>query len=196
MRSILFAFFAFTLFASFQTDEKEPIKDYLGIGETLTFNENQFHLAWSANPSANYYKQEYLLDSTSLEDYNEMLIVEAVNGQTTPEIAVEMKLDELAQLKVNNPVINWNVYKNKDEIILDFVITDNATVYEWNLYRYSTLKDTKKGKHLVLCAYSYKDILYTNADLKPFFNRILENRDDYISKLGELVLPKLRITEE
>ena len=169
--------------------------NYFGTTDTLTFNETKYSLAWSSNPSPGYYKQEYLLDSTTLEDHNEMILVEALKGKISPKVAAELKVNELKELKMNNPVINWNEFENKDERIIDFVITDGATQYEWNLYRYSILKNSDREKYLVLFAYSYKDTLYTNEDLKPFFNRILENRDLLISKLGEFKLPELKIQE-
>ena len=195
MTKILISIFALTFLVSFKSDETKPPKDYLGIGKPLSFNNNEFNLAWSSHPAPAYYKQEYLLDSTTLEDYNEMILVEAVKADVSPEVAANTKVAELTELKKENPTINWNVYKGKGEILIDFVITDNATVYEWNLYRYATLKDVNKEKYLVLRAYSYKDKLFTNEDLKPFFNRILENRDDYIAKLGELELPELNVAE-
>ena len=169
--------------------------NYLGTIDTVTFNSSKYSLAWSSNPSQGYYKHEYLLDSTTIEDYNEMILVEAVKGKISPKVAAELKVNELKELKKNNPVINWNVYENKDERIIDFVITDGATQYEWNLYRYSVLKNSDGQKYLVLYAYSYKDTLYTNEDLKPFFNRILENRDLLIATLGEFKLPEFDISE-
>jgi len=169
--------------------------NYLGTTDTLTFNGLKYSLVWSSNPSQGYYKQEYLLNSTTIEDYNEMILMEALKGKVSPEVAAQLKIDELKELKKNNPVINWNLYENKNEVIIDFVITDKATQYEWNLYRYSVLKNSDGQKYLVLYAYSYKDTLYTNEDLKPFFNRILENRDSLIPKLGEFKLPELNISE-
>jgi|SRR5690554_961025 len=194
MKNLLFSIFALTFLVSFKSDEVKPAKDYLGVGKSLMFNEHEFHLTWSGNPSVGYYKQEYLLDSTTIENYNEMLLIEAIKGNISPELAANAKVAELQQLKEDNPTINWNVYEGNGEIIIDFVITDKATIYEWNLYRYAILKDVNKQKYLVLRAYSFKDKLYSNDDLKPFFNKILENRDDYIAKLGKLELPKLNVS--
>ena len=70
-----------------------------------------------------------------------------------------------------------------------------ANQFEWNLYRYSVLKNVDGQKYLVLYAYSYKDTLYTNEDLKPFFNRIVENRNLLIGKLGEFKLPEFKVSE-
>lgn len=184
-----------TFFVSFSLNESDQATDFLGIGKKLKFNNKEFNLAWSSNPTSGYYKQEYLLDSSTVENYNEMILVEALKGKLSTKDAVETKVVELKKMKEKNPMINWNVYQNNNEHIIDFVISDGATVYEWNLYRYSTVKDSKRNKFLVMRAYSYKDKLYTNEDLKPFFNRIVENRDDYIKKLSELEIPRLSISD-
>lgn len=169
--------------------------NYLGTTDTLIFNESKYALVWSSNPAQGYYKHEYLLDKTTLENYNEMFLVEALKGKITPKMAAQMKIDELKELKKDNPVINWNLYENNNDIILDFVISDQETQYEWNLYHYTVQKNVSGQKYLVLYAYSYKDSLFTNEDLKPFFNRILENRESLITKLGEFNLPELKISE-
>jgi hypothetical protein len=59
MTKTLFSIFALLFLVSFKSDETKPPKDYLGVGETLTFNDKEFNLAWSSNPAPNYYKQEY-----------------------------------------------------------------------------------------------------------------------------------------
>lgn len=195
MKKLLFAIFAFIFLVSFKSDETLSPKDYLGIGNKLTFNNQDFNLAWSSNPMSGYYKQEYLLDSSTVENYNEMILIEAIEGKISPQLAVDLKVSELKKMKEENPVINWNVYQDKDEFIIDFILTDKATVYEWNLYRYTTVKDSKKQKYLLLRAYSFKDNLFTNDDLKPFFNRIVENRNDFIAKLSKFELPQLNVSK-
>ena len=89
------------------------ITNYLGTTNTLTFNDSQYSLAWSSNPMQGYYKQEYLLDSTTIDDYHEMILVEALKGKTSPKVAAQLKVAELEELKKTNPVINWNVYEKR-----------------------------------------------------------------------------------
>lgn len=89
-------------------------------------------------------------------------------------------------------MINWHAYEKNGEKILDFCISDGKFIYEWNLYRYMKQK-YKKDNYVVLCAFTYRDSLLTNDDLKPFFNRIVENREDYIKKLGEVKIPSISV---
>ena len=134
--------------------------------------------------------QEYLPEGYSLENHHDMLLVESIAGNITPEDAAKIKVTELQDWKKSNPTVNWNVFEAGDERLIDFVVSDGKFIFEWNLYRYISQK-TKKGKHLVLYAYTYKDSLLSNADLKPFFDRIVENRIDYRAKLSELTLPEV-----
>ncbi|HLP56819.1 MAG TPA: hypothetical protein VK151_17400 [Fluviicola sp.] len=171
---------------SLTTDK--PTRDYLGVGELIEFNDKSYRLAWSSNPLEGYYKQEYLTDSTTLENFNELFMVEAIKGDISPNDAANVKVSELQEWKKSNPVVNWNVYEKEEGRIIDFVVTDGGFVYEWNIYRYLTQKNKKK-KFLLLYAYSYKDSVVSTNDLKVFFDRIVENRNTVIAKLGELELP-------
>ncbi len=176
-----------TAFCLSLTTDK-PVQDYLGVGQSIEFNGKNYQLAWSSNPGEGYYNQEYLTDSSSLSNYNELLMVEAIKGSISTDDAVGVKVSELQEWKKSNPIINWNVYKNGEERVIDFVVSDGDIVYEWNIYRYLSQKNKKK-KYLLLYAYSYKDSVITREDLHVFFDRIVENRTIVIEKLGALELP-------
>ncbi len=205
-KSIVLIAFLVSLSANAQSDStlqhtqneklsRVSVTNYMGTGDTIVFNASKFILAWSSNPVQGYYKHEYLLDSTTVDNYNEMFIVEALKGQISPTTAAQVKVDELKKLKKKNPIINWTLYENQGDVIIDFILSDQETLYEWDLYRYTERKNANGQKYLVLYAYSFKDALYTNEDLKLFFNRILENRESLITKLGEVELPELKIQE-
>jgi hypothetical protein len=163
-------------------------KDFLGVGEKINFDKKEYSLVWSSNPSDNYYKQEYLPEGATLKEFNDMIIIESLMGDLTVKEAVKFKTSELDLLKKTNPVVNYKVYDKGNEKIIDFVISDGAYIFEWNLYRYKN----EKGKALVLYAYTYRDSLVNNEVLKPFFGRITDNRNDMIKQLGELRLPKVK----
>jgi len=75
-----------------------------------------------------------------------MIIIESLIGDLTVEDAAKFKISELELLKKTNPVVNYNIYDNGNEKIIDFVISDGAYIFEWNLYRYKYEK-SKKIKH-------------------------------------------------
>jgi len=173
--------------------------DYLSIGNNLNFDNENYALKWSSNPTNNYYKQEYLRSADKLSKFNKMILVEAIEGNLTCSDAVKAKVGELEKRKKWDFVANYQVYENKNkptEAIVDFVVSDTMTTYEWNLYRYQLQKDNNNKTYMVLFAYCYRDSLNDNNDLKKFFDYIKSNRNKMINKLTEYNIPKIRINKK
>ena len=169
------------------------IIDYLSVGKQLNFNGSKYELKWGSHPSDNYYKQEYLKQGEELGTYHNMILVETVQGNLKVKDALNAKATELITRKKWDPVANYQVYENDNkpnEGIIDFVVSDTMTTYEWNLYRYQL----QKG-NMVLFAYSYRDSLNNNNDLKRFFGHIKDNREDMINKLQSYSLPEVKIAK-
>jgi len=182
------------ILTSFTMINGDDAIDFLSIGEQIEFNGEKYNLEWSSNPSTNYYKQEYLRENdNNLNKYNKMMIIEAIKGDLTVDQAAGVKIQDLENLKKKNPVVNYLRFDNEKtkETMIDFVVSDGAYIYEWNVYRYQQQKN-KKDKYMVLYAYSYRDSLNDNNDLKKFFEHIKENRKDIINKVGNLKLPKVK----
>ena len=120
----------------------QSAKDMLGAPGPITFQDTLFALAWSANPSAGYFKQEYLPAGQKLERYDQMFMVEA-SRSGTPEGAAAAKLAMLKKRKGSDPTVNWDIIRNNatGEIILDFILSEKDIV-EWNAYRYARLGKT------------------------------------------------------
>jgi len=181
------------ILTSFTIINGDDAIDFLSVGEQIEFNGEKYNLEWSSNPSTNYYKQEYLRENdNNLNKYNKMMIIEAIKGDLTIDQAAGAKIQELENWKKENPVVNYQMYDNKNtkEIMIDFVLSDGAYIYEWNVYRYQKQKN-KKDKYMVLYAYSYRDSLNDNNDLKKFFGHVKENRINMITKVGNIELPKV-----
>jgi hypothetical protein len=183
-KKIFYSILTLTLFG-FVLAEKV---DYLEFGETLKFNNKEFDITWSSHPNDHYYKQEYLPKGETLENYNEMILVEAVHGDISLRDGLDAKAAELNERKKWDFVANYQVYENENipnEGIIDFVVSDTNTRYEWNLYRF------QKQKHaLVLFAYSYKAILNDDNDLKKFFTHIKKNKSNMINRLTSYEIPE------
>lgn len=167
------------------------ILDYLSIGKQVNFNNEKYDLKWSSHPNDDYYKQEYLKRGEELNAYHNMLLFEAIWGNLTINDAVKSKVQELETRKSWDYVANYKVYENKNkplEAIIDFVISDTMTTYEWNLYRYQ-----KQNGAMILFAYSYRDSLNDDNDLKIFFDRIKQKRIDLINELQAYSIPIVKI---
>lgn len=169
------------------------IIDYLSVGKQLNFNGSKYDLKWSSHPSENYYKQEYLKQGEELGSYHNMILVEAIEGNLKVKDALKTKASELETRKKWDFVANYQVYENKNkpkEGIIDFVVSDTMTTYEWNLYRYQM-----QNGAMVLFAYSYRDSLNDDNDLKKFFGHIKGKREDMINKLQSYSIPEVKISK-
>ena len=181
------------ILTSFTIINGDDAIDFLSVGKQIEFNGEKYNLEWSSNPSANYYKQEYLRkNDNNLNKYNKMLIIEAIKGDLTVDQDAGAKIKDLENWKKKNPVVNYQKFDNENtnEIMIDFVLSDGAYIYEWNVYRYQQQKNIK-DKFMVLYAYSYRDSLNDNNDLKNFFGYVKENRINMVNKVGNIELPKV-----
>ena len=56
------------------------ITDFLGAPGPILFDGKSYELAWTARPSENYTKQEYVPAGQAVETYDQMLLVERLTG--------------------------------------------------------------------------------------------------------------------
>ncbi len=170
----------------------EEFADLLSIGKNIEFNEEEYELVWSSHPTENYYKQEYLRSHEDLNEFHKMLLVESIRGDVGVKDAVKIKINELEQQKKNNPVINYDLISNEElgESLLDFIISDQNYIYEWNAYRFQS-QNVNGQNHLVLFGYSMRDSLNTNEELKEFFTEVKKARRELIGKLAQFEIPRV-----
>lgn len=175
-----------------------PFDDYLSIPGPVVFGDTSFELAWSSHPNANYYKHEYLPSGQTLEKFNEMVIIEVITGEMTPEEAVNTKVKELANRKNTDPYANYDVIENPKtgEFILDFIVSDSngneATIAEWNAYRYVKLQDKSDKAGVMLFAISRRAY---GENINDFLTILKENRKSGISMLSTYSIPNVTISE-
>ena len=50
--------------------------DAIGAPGPIMFEETQFDLAWTSNPTETYYKQEYVPEGQAVETYAEMFMID------------------------------------------------------------------------------------------------------------------------
>ncbi len=179
------------LFISKAKAQSEPI-EYLSVGNEIEFNGENFELKWSSHPSNEYFKQEYLRKNDKLPKYEKMLMVEAVKGNIPAINVATGKINELESQKRSNPIVNYEKFENKEknEIILEFVLSDGNSIYEWNIYRYKNEKN-KSGNYLVLYSYSYRNYISNEKEKIKFFNEIKTLKQDLVKKVGEIELPNV-----
>lgn len=178
---------------SFTVLKNDTLKDYLAIGNKIEFNIESYSLKWSANPSPNYYKQEYLRAGDQFPNYQKMIIVEAIKGNLTATQASNAKIAELENWKKSNPIVQYEKLeiKDKNEIIVDFIVSDGKSIYEWNVYHYQEQKN-ETGNYLVLFCYSYRGYASKKEDANNFLNFVKKTKTETIAKIKKKEVPKIK----
>lgn len=167
--------------------------DAVGVPGPIAFEETAFSLAWTSNPSATYYKQEYLPAGDTLEAYSQMFIVEVLAEGATPESAAAGMIAALDERRAGDPVVNYDMIANEatGELILDFLLSDasgGVVVVEWNAYRYVPYGDDG----VVLYAISRRGY---DDDASPFIGRLSVWRQASINALAAMELPPIAISD-
>ncbi|MCG9793371.1 hypothetical protein [Flavobacterium algicola] len=188
---LLLTICALTL-VSFQTN---PVTDFLSIGSTLKFEDQNFILAWSSHPNEVYYKQEYLRASDNkFETYQKMLIVEAIKSDLSVEQATEMKITELSNLKKSNPLVQYNFEKNnfENEKVISFMLSGGHNILEWNIYRYQK-QVVDNEPYLVLYAYSYRSYFTNKNEIVKFLEYVKTNNPKITELINKVTIPKIKV---
>jgi hypothetical protein len=178
------------------TNDTPKAKDYLNVPGPVSFNNTDFHLAWSSNPNATYYKQEYIPSGETVEKYNQMLLLEVVIGKLTVEDAVRAQVNLIQQRKKTDKAVQYQVIENPatGEVILDFIMSagdkKEVSMVEWNAYRYKPYKDESGRGGIMLFAISKRGY---KESLASFFASLKEERIKLINLLGAHELPVVTI---
>ncbi|WP_345206453.1 hypothetical protein [Chryseobacterium ginsengisoli] len=152
-------------------------------------------MAWSSHPSSDYYKQEYLSSNEKLEHYNKLIIIEFVEGDFSLDKVVDQKVNEIENLKKNNPLVNYNVYENNGEYILDFLVSENSKdgkeieIVERNVYRYKLISNSEKNGVML---FAVSERAYEN-NINSFFENLKNNNTDLIEVVGNYQLPNIKV---
>lgn len=167
--------------------------DLLGVPGPISFQGEDYALAWSSQPSDTYFKQEYVPEGQKVEAYQDMILVEAVTGAVTPMEAAAAQIQTLEARKGSDPVVNYDVMQNEatGEVLLDFLVSDLAAdpvVVEWNAYRYQALGD---GEGVALVAISRRG--YGEDGATSFMTGLGSMRSETINALANLSFPAVSI---
>lgn len=184
---------AFAVLATVSPSASWAQDDALGVPGPIAFEETAFSLAWTSNPSATYYKQEYLPAGDTLEAYSQMFIVEVLAEGATPESAAAGMIAALDERRAGDPVVNYDMIANEatGELILDFLLSDasgGVVVVEWNAYRYVPYGEDGVALYAI-SRRGYDD------DASPFIGRLSVWRQASINALAAMDLPPIAISD-
>lgn len=185
----------FLLLPFFFLNAQNKITEYLNIPGPITLDSKTYQLAWSSHPNENYFKQEYLSSNENLQKYNTMVLIDFVKGNFEIKDAINQKVTELEEIKKTNPVVNYQVFENNGEYILDFLITENSKdgkeilIAERNVYRYKLINENN-NKGVMLFAVSERGY---KENMEVFFNNLKENSTKLVEIVGNYKLPDIKI---
>jgi hypothetical protein len=174
----------------------EDAVDRLSVPGPIDFNAASYRLSWSAHPSPDYYKQEYLPAGQTSKHFERMLLVEAIARGVDVNGVVTAQVNRLNRRKATDPTVNFAIVKNPKtgEVILDFVLSDDndktGYVVEWNAYRYAALRD-KNGRSGVLL-FGLSRRAYGDASTE-FLRGLKSARPAEIDALANYPLPVARV---
>jgi hypothetical protein len=167
--------------------------DMLGVPGPLSFQNEDYVLAWSSEASETYVKQEYVPSGQAVESFEDMILVEAVSGSMSPMDAAAAQIKMLEGRKGSDPVVNYDVMQNEGtgEVLLDFVLSDlsaDPVVVEWSAYRYQELKD---GEGVALMGISRRG--YGQDGATEFMGGLGAMRSAAIAALAAFPFPEVSI---
>ena len=172
--------------------------EYLGVTGPISFNKVNYNLAWTSHPADNYYKQEYLAKGDVIERFKKLVLLEILTGNTALKDIVAAKIVELKQMKQSNPLVQYEAFEKDGEVILDFLVSQNApdgnsvSIVERNVYRYKSLAE-KSGKKGVLL-FGVSERSYGN-DVDLFLANLKAHRLDLITLVGAFNIPSITIAK-
>ena len=179
-------------------NKTEQVKDYLNVPGPIKFDNVSYNLAWSANPVANYYKQEYIIKGDSLERFNKMVLIDVLEDTLQVKDLVYMKINSLEKRKKEDAVVNYKLIQSPDstEYIVDFVLSEGTPIVdfvEWNAYRYTAFTGKSGKKGVLLFGISIRS--YGN-NIPDFFGSLSDMRDKIITELISYKIPPVIIKNE
>jgi hypothetical protein len=197
-RSAFLMILSSTLVSSFAFSQNAGPVNYLNVAGPISFDNDAYSLAWSAHPTASYYKQEYVKKGETVEKFNTMILVELLTGNMSPKELVSAKVAELKTMQTSNPYVQFETMYNQElqEYILDFLVTANSpdgkviNIAERNVYRYKTYTDKNGKKGVLLFALSSRSY---GKEVTKFLNSLKGNRMDMVNKVRLFTIPSVAV---
>lgn len=187
------AIVAFSLGLIAQNAYSQDKVERLGVPGPVEFDNADYSLAWSSNPSPTYFKQEYLPQGQDVESYTSMLIVELALGVDV-NTAISAQVSMLDRRRTTDPLVNFDILQNEQsgEAILDFIVSSKDTqgeyIVEWNAYRYAPWTDGKR-QGVALFAISHR--AYGNEKSRAFLGSLQALRPQQINVISKQEFPAI-----
>lgn len=172
---------------------QDDVADILSIPGPIEFNDTEFLLAWSKQPSKTLFRQQFLPRDERIEDYNQLLDFSFFNKEIEMELAVRQKVESIQKREGKDKFAKVNVTESPtgDEFIVDYFISEapeNGDSYvEYNVYRFKQFENAGQKSFLILF---YSTRIY--GDLKSSAKALAKKRDLLITNMIEFKIPAIK----
>ena len=166
--------------------------DLISVPGPIEFNDTEFLLAWSKQPSKTLFRQQFLPRDERIEDYNQLLDFSFFNKEIEMELAVRQKVESIQKRGEKDKFSKVNVTESPagDEFIVDYFIPEapeNGNSYvEYNVYRFKQFENGGQKSFLILF---YSTRIY--GDLKSSAKALAKKRDQLITNMIEYKIPAI-----
>ena len=178
---------------SFVKAQDETVIDVLSVPGPIEFNNTEFLLAWSKQPSKTLFRQQFLPRDEKIEDYNQLLDFSFFNKEIDIELAVRQKVESIQKREEKDKFAKVNVTESPtgDEFIVDYFISEapeNGDSYvEYNVYRFKKFENGAQKSFLILF---YSTRIY--GDLKSSAKALGKQRDQLMGAMIEYKIPDIK----
>ncbi|QNK64285.1 hypothetical protein H7F33_07310 [Pedobacter sp. PAMC26386] len=172
----------------------KPVKDYINVKGPIRFDNISYSLSWSSHPSAQLYKQEYIVKGGQSDKYKTMILMDVITGNTRIEDVVSGKVLELKNIKAGNPMVNYELLEKNGETMIDFLLSANSpdgktiNIVEHNVYRYKKVTNKSGQKAVLLFGVSKRG--YGN-DITSFLTNLKSTKSELLNKVGRYNIPEI-----
>jgi hypothetical protein len=196
MKKLYIGLAMFLTFTVFSQTSAAQVTNYYSTPDVITFNNIDYKFSWSSHPNTMYYKHEYLPKGDISDHFNNMLILDFVQGDFSIKEVVQLQLNKLIERKKTDAVCNYDMIESPDgkEVILDFLMSvskDNKiTLAEWNAYHYKFYTDKAGHKGVILFGLSHR--AYEDS-VDSFLKSLSAYRQHYRNALIAFPIPEIEI---
>lgn len=171
---------------------QDDVADILSIPGPIEFNDSEFLLAWSKQPSKTLFRQQYLPRDEQIENFTQLLDFSYFNKEIDIELAVRQKVESVQKREEKDKFAKVNVTESPDgkEFIVDYFISEEPekgdAYIEYNVYRFKKFETGTQKSFLILF---YATRLY--GDLKSSAKSLAKKRDLYLTNMIEYKIPPI-----
>lgn len=171
---------------------QDDVVDILSIPGPIEFNDTEFFLEWSKQPSKTLFRQQYLPRDEQIENFTQLLDFSYFNKEIDIELAVRQKVESIQKREGKDKFAKVNVTESPDgkEFIVDYFISEEPekgdAYIEYNVYRFKQYEINTQKSFLILF---YATRQY--GDLKSSAKSLAKKRDLYLTNMIEYKIPTI-----